>query len=163
MAVFETSSKIPAPAEDLFRFHGNPHNLRAVSPPGMRIIEIRAEEEPRIGEDFHGAVALGPLRLRWAGKWVEIEYPRLLVDAGMKCPFALWRHEHRFEPTADGGSVLTDRVEFRMPWHSGGPIADWFIKIFVFPVVFAGRHAATLAWFTRPGNSQNPLAGPPRP
>ncbi|MEX1045490.1 MAG: SRPBCC family protein [Chthoniobacterales bacterium] len=146
MPVFTRSILIPAPPEALYRFHENPHNLRLISPPGLRILDIRAAETARPGADFTIAVRQGPFTLRWTGRWETTAPPGLLVDTGVRCPFARWRHHHIFEPHADG-TVLTDRVEFSLPWFRGGPIGDWFALHFVFPRMFAARHAATRAAF----------------
>jgi ligand-binding SRPBCC domain-containing protein len=146
MPVFTRSTVVSATPEELFRFHENPHNLRRIAPPGMHILEIEAEETARPGDQFTIAVRQGPLTLHWTGRWETVEAPHLLIDTGVRCPFALWRHHHIFEPNA-GGSLLTDRVEFRLPWHLGGPFGDLFCRLVVFPRMFASRHAATRAWF----------------
>jgi len=148
MPVFTRSTLVPAPPDALFRFHENPHNLRRISPPGLRILDIRAAETARPGDEFTVAVRQGPLTLRWTGRWETVASPGLLVDTGVRCPFAHWRHHHIFEPHPDG-AVLTDRVEFRLPWFRGGPIGDWFALRFVLPRMFAARHAATRAALTR--------------
>lgn len=149
MPLFERSTRVAATPGELFRFHGNPGNLRAVSPPGLPILGIESGEEPRVGGEFRIALGREPLVLRWTGRWTEVAPPGLLVDEGVRTPFALWRHEHRFEPAPGGGAILTDRVEFRLPWMLGGPLGDWFAARFLFPAMFAGRHAATRAWFDR--------------
>lgn len=146
MPVFTRSTIVPASPDDLFGFHENPHNLRLISPPGMRILEINARHTARPGEEFTIAVRQGPLTLRWTGRWETIEAPRMLVDIGVRCPFSNWRHSHIFEPHS-GGSLLTDRVEYRLPWRLGGPLADWIAERFIFPRMFAARHAATRSFF----------------
>jgi len=149
MPVFIRSTRVSASPEELFRFHENPHNLRRIAPPGLRILGIRAGERAQPGEEFSIAVQQGPLTLRWTGCWETVEAPRLLIDTGVRCPFALWRHHHIFEPHPEG-SLLTDRVEFRLPWYLGGPVGDLFCRLVVFPRMFAARHAATRDWFQRP-------------
>lgn len=148
MPIFTRSTVVLCTPEQLFRFHENPHNLRRISPPGMSILEIHAEEKAIPGGEFTIAVRQGPLTLRWTGRWEAVEEPQLLVDTGVKCPFALWRHRHIFEPHQDG-ALLTDRVEFRLPWHLGGPVGDLICRWVVFPAMFAARHAATRKWFAR--------------
>ena len=142
MAVFTRSTLLRCTAEELFRFHENPHNLRRISPPGLQILEIRSEETASVGEKFTVAVRQGPIHLRWTGRWETVAAPHLLVDIGVRCPFAFWRHDHIFESRTDG-TLLTDRVEFRLPWHLGGPFGELFCKYAVFPRMFAARHAAT--------------------
>jgi ligand-binding SRPBCC domain-containing protein len=148
MPVFTRSTRVPADPEALFLFHGNPHNIRAVSPPGLRILAIEASEQAREGETFTVSVRQGPLPLRWTGRWLTVQAPRLLIDGGEDCPFAHWRHHHIFEAAEGRSTILTDRVEFRLPWHLGGPVGDLVLLHLVLPRVFAARHAATRAWFT---------------
>ena len=149
MPVFSRSSLIPATTEELFDFHQDPHNLRRISPPGLHILEIRADHTANPGREFTVAVRQGPLTLRWTGRWEAVSFPRLLVDSGVRCPFAFWKHHHIFEARPEG-SLLTDRVEFRLPWLLGGPAGDLVCRLLVFPRMFAARHAATWAWFARP-------------
>jgi ligand-binding SRPBCC domain-containing protein len=141
MPVFVRSTRVAASPGQLFRFHENPHNLRAISPPHLRILDIRASACARPGETFSVAVKQGPLTLRWTGKWEVVEPPHLLVDSGLRCPFAHWKHAHQFAADGDG-SILTDRVEFRLPWHLGGCVGDIFVARVVLPRMFAARHAA---------------------
>lgn len=148
MPAFTLSSPVPATPEELFRFHENPHNLRRISPPGLRILEIQAAAAAKPGGEFTVRVRQGPLTLRWKGRWETVAAPGLLVDAGLECPFALWRHHHIFAPHPDG-ALLTDRVEFRLPWNLGGPLADFVCRLVILPRMFAARHAATRAWFVR--------------
>lgn len=149
MTVFQSSTRVPAAPEELFRFHENPHNLRLISPPGLKILGIEAEESARPGENFTVAVRPWPLTLRWTGRWEKVEPPRLLVDTGVSCPFRHWRHSHVFEPHPEGGSLLTDRIEFALPWSRGGPLGDLLARHVVFPAMFAARHAATRSYFSR--------------
>ena len=148
MPVFTRSSPMPATPEELFLFHENPHNLRHISPPGMHILEICAGQSAQPGEEFSIAVRQGPLTLRWTGRWETAESPRQLTDTGVRCPFALWRHSHIFEPHPEG-ALLTDRVEFRLPWLLGGPAGDLVCQLMIFPRMFASRHAATRDCFAR--------------
>jgi ligand-binding SRPBCC domain-containing protein len=147
MPVFTLSSRVGATLPELFRFHENPHNLRALPAPGLRILDIQADRTARPGEEFTVSVRPGPLTLHWTGRWETVEPPGLLVDTGVRCPFKLWRHQHIFRPGENGGAILTDRVEFALPWHRGGVCGDWFAQHFVFPRIFAARHAATRDYF----------------
>ncbi len=149
MPVFTRSSVIPATAADLFRFHENPHNLRAISPPSTRILALEAAETARPGDRFTVKVRQGPLTLEWVGQWDIVEPPNRLVDTGVRCPFSLWRHEHLFAEIDETTARLTDRVEFRLPWFRGGPCGDIVARWLVFPPMFAARHRATRDFFAR--------------
>jgi len=146
MPVYTRSTLVPASAEDLYRFHENPHNLRRISPPGLTILEIRADEIARPGAEFTLVVRQAPFTLHWAGRWEAVQPSVLLIDTGVRCPFVFWRHHHIFEPQGSA-CRMTDRVEFRLPWRLGGPVGDMVCRHLVFPRMFAARHAATRAWF----------------
>jgi ligand-binding SRPBCC domain-containing protein len=59
----------------------------------------------------------------------EFDAPRSFVDEQIRGPFASFRHEHRFEPSA-GGSVMIDRLEFAAPF---GPIGRVVEKLVLAP------------------------------
>ena len=64
------------------------------------------------------------------------------MDIAVRSPFKRWRHEHRFDPR-DGGSTLTDTVEYELPFGPFGAIAD---RLFVrrdLEAMFAHRHRVT--------------------
>jgi ligand-binding SRPBCC domain-containing protein len=52
--------------------------------------------------------------------------PRQLIDEEVRGPFHRFRHEHLFEPV-DGGSRMTDIVEFEAPAGWLGRLAERFV------------------------------------
>jgi ligand-binding SRPBCC domain-containing protein len=44
--------------------------------------------------------------------------------------------------------MLTDCVDYRLPWRLGGPLADWIAGHLVLPRMFAARHTATRHFFS---------------
>ena len=85
--------------------------------------------ERAVGAIISGQMALGDTvtwRARHFGVWFRMtsaiaayDRPVRFVDEQVRGPFAFWRHEHRFEPIASGGTQMIDVVEFRSP---GGPV-----------------------------------------
>jgi uncharacterized protein (TIGR01777 family) len=70
--------------------------------------------------------------VRWQtriSKWQMNPVYSEFVDEQISGPYARWHHTHGFEPVA-GGTWLTDRVVFRLPWVSlGGQLAlPWVQK-----------------------------------
>jgi ligand-binding SRPBCC domain-containing protein len=68
-------------------------------------------------------------RFRWLGlpmKWKtlisEYQPPHLFVDEALKSPYAVWRHRHSFEQTAEG-TLVKDHVEYALPLGPLGTIA----------------------------------------
>ena len=54
----------------------------------------------------------------------EHEAPHRFVDEQTRGPFRRWVHEHRFQPTSDGHTLMTDRITFASP---AGPVGRWSI------------------------------------
>ncbi|WP_163544841.1 SRPBCC family protein [Occultella kanbiaonis] len=54
---------------------------------------------------------------------VEHEPPHRFVDEQVSGPFGRWWHEHRFE-AGDGGTLMTDVVEFASPLGPLGRVVD---------------------------------------
>ncbi|GAB3615937.1 hypothetical protein GCM10027416_04940 [Okibacterium endophyticum] len=50
--------------------------------------------------------------------------PAFFVDEQVRGPFRSFRHEHSFEPTANGGTTMIDRVSFTAPLGPLGLIAE---------------------------------------
>jgi ligand-binding SRPBCC domain-containing protein len=74
-------------------------------------------------------------RARHFGIWfrmtsaiTEFDRPVRFVDEQVRGPFAFWRHEHRFELTASGGTRMIDVVEFGSP---GGPVGGLVDRVFL--------------------------------
>ncbi len=106
--VASASVRIAASREDVFEFHADVANLARVLPPG---VPLRAIGPSRLGP---GAV----LRFRsgpFGGSGVVRvwEPPLRFIDEQTFGPFALWRHEHRFNEV-DGQTWVTDLVEFAL-------------------------------------------------
>jgi|ERR1700678_1023930 ligand-binding SRPBCC domain-containing protein len=56
----------------------------------------------------------------------EYEYPGRFVDEQQRGPFGRWRHEHRFA-AEDGGTRMTDVVDFRSPLRLAGVLVDYLV------------------------------------
>lgn len=70
-------------------------------------------------------------RARHFGIWwtlksriVSVDPPALFRDVQESGPFAWFRHEHRFEPLAAGGTRMLDHWEHRSPFGPLGWLAD---------------------------------------
>ena len=96
-------------------FFATADNLPLITPPWLDFRIIRGGG--RIGRD-----ALLDYTIRWMGlpvKWqtkiIDWSPPRQFIDFQVRGPYALWIHQHTFEPTAAGGTDCRDRVVYRLP------------------------------------------------
>lgn len=148
LVFFRASTLVAASPEEVCLWHENPHNLRLVSPPWIRIDQIVAETIARTGQEFALELAQCGIPMRWRGRWLTVQRPRLLIDEGVECPFPGWRHAHRFE-NCKNGCMLIDEVTCGVPgcvaWIPGSAMG----LRFVLWLMFLGRHRATRDYFAK--------------
>lgn len=122
MPVFRRSITVPHPVSDVFAWHERPGALERLTPPWERLQVVRQEG----GLADRGVVELalqkGPLDLTWEVEHTEYERDRRFVDVQRRGPFRTWRHEHDFEPTPDGGTRITDTIEWEPPGGTAGEL-----------------------------------------
>lgn len=147
---FETSTVVQASAGELFTFHSDPANLSVVMPPTLKVVKLLTDglaEEGRLIELHCRDVWIIPMR--WVCRWKTVTAPYLLVDEMLEGPFRVFEHEHRFEPLAEGGCRMTDRITYA--WGRGwwGRLASEVGVRGYLVVLFAWRHYRTRRWAGR--------------
>ena len=144
---FQRAVELDAPISEVFAFHGNPHNIKEISPRWQKVEVERGETAAQPNADFQIAIRfLGLLPMRWHGVWREVREPGLLVDEALKSPFVHWRHRHEFRALGERRTLMTDHVEYLFP---GGWLGKWFgetLGRLQFHLMFADRHARTRRW-----------------
>lgn len=140
--IFRRRSSLPAPAEEVFRWHARPGAFERLNPPWDPAAVVSRSggiEE----EGSQVVLRVGPLRQRWVAEHRGCRPGREFQDRQLAGPFALWRHAHRMEPDGDEASILEDEIEYALP---GGVIGDCVGSGFVRSTlerVFAYRHRVT--------------------
>lgn len=118
-----TRIELPGPPERVFPFFADARNLETITPAflGFRIL-TPPPIEMHVGAVIDYRLRLHGLPLRWRTLITEWEPGRRFRDEQIRGPYALWRHEHLFEPTPDGAStVVRDDVHYAM---LGGRLAN---------------------------------------
>lgn len=114
--VLKRSQWVAHPVEDVFAFFSDAANLELLTPPWLRFkiltpgpIEMRANTPIDYRLNWHG------IPLHWQTKIVYWKSPYRFEDLQVKGPYRLWHHTHTFE-TVDGGTLLSDCVEYALPF-----------------------------------------------
>jgi uncharacterized protein (TIGR01777 family) len=120
MPTLDFTSRIEAPAGEVFRWHTRSGAFQRLAPPWMNV-ELLEMEGLRDGERAVMTVGLGPARKKWVARHRNYEEGRQFEDVQEKGLFKRWTHTHRFEPLGsdeDGdedASVLHDHIEYEAP------------------------------------------------
>lgn len=62
-------------------------------------------------------VGLGPIRMKWIAKHHSVVPGESFADRMMKGPFGAWNHVHEFSTVSDDVTMISDNVEYRLPFH----------------------------------------------
>ena len=107
--------QVAADIDRVWTFFSTAENLPLITPPWLNFT-IRTSGTIGIekGTLLDYSIRWIGISLKWRTKIIEWNPPLRFVDLQVKGPYALWHHEHRFEPV-DGGVVCSDRVQYRLP------------------------------------------------
>jgi ligand-binding SRPBCC domain-containing protein len=147
-SIFERSVLLDASATEVYGFHEDPRNISKISPPSLKVERVECSVPAVAGEEFRLSVSQFGLPLEWVGIWEEAVPDSRLVDGARKSPFRHWRHHHLFQ-SEGAGTVMTDRVEYALPFGVLGRLLDATVMKVVFTAMFLARHKATAAYFTK--------------
>jgi ligand-binding SRPBCC domain-containing protein len=150
-----SSLTVPLPIEEVFPFFAAAENLERITPVQLRFSIVSAQ--PVLiaqGTIIDYRLSLYGMRFRWTTLIAEWEPPRMFVDEQQRGPYAVWRHRHTFEKSADG-TTIRDSVAYALPLYPLGEVALPLVrgqlrKIFTFRqqrvVELLGLLSSQCAW-----------------
>ena len=114
---------IAAPIDRVFHFHDDTRNLLRITPTSIKVT-IETMGVPGLGYEVVLKVRqFGLFTMRWRVRITEYEPPTLMSDEQVSGPFAYWKQTRRLREV-EGGTELTDIVEYRAPFGVLGRIAN---------------------------------------
>lgn len=134
--LFCRSTKLPAPVDALWAYHGSMAGFERLNPPFAPVRVLSPLPRLEAGAEMR-------LRGRWPGTWVsrvrEIG-PYGFADEQVRGPFASWEHAHVFTPRGAGDCLLTDKVRYDFPFL---PVPHGMLRRRI-GALFAFRHRLIL-------------------
>lgn len=126
--VFQTTSILPRPIEEVFSFFSKAENLNSITPPELRFtiltpLPILIQQGTLI--DY--SIRLHGVPMRWKTLISAWEPPCRFVDEQLKGPYKVWVHEHTFKAIGDQTEMM-DKVRFLSP---GGIFEPLINRLFV--------------------------------
>ena len=113
---------MPLAPDEAFAFFGDPLNLEAITPPWLRFRVLTRTVVLGPGALIDYRLSLHRVPVSWRTRIDVWEPGRRFVDRQLAGPFAHWEHLHTFAPV-DGGTLIVDRVDYRMPFGPLGSLA----------------------------------------
>lgn len=141
---FTYRSKMPASADEVFRFHAEPRALERLTPPWehARVVSTTGDiDQP--GSRVTLRVSVGPFSRNWIAEHTTCQPGRMFRDVMVSGPFRRWEHTHKFIPEGPYSSWLEDSVDFDFPL---GWIGNLFAREYTYrrlQRMFAWRHKTT--------------------
>lgn len=115
---------VPRPLEEVFAFFSRPENLAKITPRSLGFQIITPQPiAMRAGTLIDYTVRPFGFPVHWTTLITDYEPPVRFVDVQLKGPYTFWHHTHTFA-AAGGGTQLTDRVRYALPFGPLGRIAN---------------------------------------
>ncbi|MDQ3695357.1 MAG: SRPBCC family protein [Chloroflexota bacterium] len=110
---------VAASAAETWRFFSAAENLPLITPPWLAF-QTTMPEPIVIERDtlLEYTITWLGAPVRWRTRIIDFTPPRQFIDLQIHGPYALWHHQHTFEPVP-GGVLCQDRVLYQLPF---GPL-----------------------------------------
>lgn len=145
MMRFTKASPIAASAAAVFAFHERADALERLQPPWQTTDIIQPPSSLEVGTEVVLRVRVGPLWRRIVATHVAYEPGEMFADRMVEGPFSAWYHEHRVTPTGDTSCVLTDDIEYELPFGFLGRWVGAKFALRQLERLFDYRHEVTRA------------------
>lgn len=142
--VFTKRTRIPAPADAVFRWHEQPQAFEKLTPPWEPVTLVEQTGGIRDGARVVLRIGRGPFALRWVAEHRGYIPGRQFQDVQVQGPFASWVHTHRFEPDGEYACFLEDHIEYSLPFGRLGRWLSGAIARRRLQRLFDYRHLVTL-------------------
>ena len=126
----EREQWFPRPAEEVFNFFGDAHNLDEITPPWLHFEVLTPRPIAMApGTLIEYRLRLRGIRITWQTEITAWEPPVRFVDTQRRGPYRQWVHEHVFTPER-GGTLMRDAVDYAVPGRILEPLVH---RLFVAP------------------------------
>lgn len=140
---FEKSVLFPNPVEEIFLYHACIDNICKLLPGYISIKILDAPCNLKLKDKVKLMVSMYHIPFYWESTIIDYEQNVRFIDSLERGPFSLWKHYHLFE-SHKKGTLMTDRIEYKLPFSVFGEIANHFIVKDELEQIFATRHKKAL-------------------
>jgi ligand-binding SRPBCC domain-containing protein len=130
MKSFEQSFMVNCSIDKVWNFYTNIKHLEIVTPPNLKLKIIETSNN-HIVEGLRMTVS-GRLVLynsKWNSKISLVDVSKYVyIDEMVKGPFKKWKHIHLFSEIGKNQTVVTDRIEFELPFFFLGRLMEGYVE-----------------------------------
>ncbi len=128
MVIFQSAQFVEAPLEEVWSFFSDESNLERLTPAWLsfRVLD-KSTPEMCVGTRINYALKIRGIAVKWQSEINTWEPPHRFVDEQVKGPYARWHHTHAFE-ARDQGTLISDQVDYALPFGWIGSLGNWFVK-----------------------------------
>lgn len=120
---------LPLKIEDVFSFFCQVENLQRITPPELDFrILTRLPIPIDLGTKVDYQLRLFRIAFKWRSEITVWDPPYRFVDEQVSGPYKVWKHTHLFYGD-DSGTVIEDRVIYRLPYWPLGEIAYPLVRL----------------------------------
>lgn len=116
-------SRIAASPSDVFCFHEQPNALQRLMPPWEKANIVKTDHSLLPGSRVALQMKVGVFLIKWVAIHTEYDPPRMFADKKASGLFPYWYHRHWFLDDGNGGTLLRDEIEYKLPL---GKIGSFF-------------------------------------
>ena len=130
MKSFEQSFKVNCSIDKVWKFYTDIKHLEIVTPPNLNLKVIETSDK-QIVKGLRMTIS-GRLFL-YNSKWnsiislVDIS-KHMYIDEMVKGPFKKWKHVHLFSEIGKNQTVITDKIEFELPFFFLGKLMEGYVE-----------------------------------
>ncbi len=130
MRSFEQSFKVNCNIDKVWNFYTNIKHLEIVTPPNLKLKIIESSNN-QIVEGLITTIS-GRLVLynsKWNSKISLVDTSKhMYIDEMVKGPFKKWKHIHIFSEIGKNQTVVTDKIEFELPFFLFGKLMEGYVE-----------------------------------
>lgn len=138
---FSNRQLLKSDLKTVWDFFSQTENILKLTPAEMhfKVVDSKLDKIVHEGQIINYKVSpLFGIPLHWQTEITEVQEQQYFVDVQNKGPFALWKHQHVFTPTATG-VLMEDNVSYKMPLGSIGNLVNQLVVSHKIEALFAYR------------------------
>ena len=91
--------QVPASIEQTWAFFSNAENLPRITPPWLKFsVAASGPIEIKLDSILDYTICWKGVPIKWRTRIIDFTPPRQFIDLQIRGPYALWHHQHTFEP-----------------------------------------------------------------